>query len=453
MAVIVSGDATAAMLQQQLLRLSALQVLQARLRLADPAELPFIAVNETHQVLPYQQAALWMGHGVRAVSGAAAVEPGAPYIHWLGQACRHWHAAGRPPGPVEPGDLPPSLAQHWTEWLPAHALWCPLRDPHGAALGGLLLARSQPWSEGDGVLADAVAGAATQSFLVARLPRRARRRIGRPLARRLLRPLLGLGAVALLACTLLPVPETVLAPAEVVPDAPALVRAPFTGVLEGVAVQPNTPVRAGQVVATLDRRQIATSYDIARKALEATRTEYQQVAQEAVSDPRARGRVALLQSKIDEQQADADYQRGLLARTALAAPVDGIAVFNDPVEWIGKPVETGERIMLVAPPRSVLVEAQVPAGSMIALEPGGAALFFDNLKPDRPSRGRVDTVAYASATTVENVLAYAVRVRLADGETARLGLRGTVKLYGPARPFILWALRRPIAAIRQWTAF
>ena len=443
------GDATATILRQQLLRLSALQVLQARLRLADPAELPFIAVNETHQMLPYQQAALWMERGVHAVSGAAAVEPGAPYTHWLNQACRHWHAGARPPGPVEPGDLPTNLAQDWAEWLPASALWCPLRDPHGAALGGLLFARPQPWAEGDVVRADAVAGATTQAFLVARLPRRARRRA----SRRWIRPLLGLITAALLACTLLPVPETVLAPAEVVPDAPALVRAPFSGVLEGVAVQPNTPVKAGQIVATLDRRQIATSYDIARKALEATRTEYQQVAQEAVSDPRARGRVALLQSKIDEQQADADYQRGLLDRTALTAPVDGIAVFNDPVEWIGKPVETGERIMLVAPPLSVLVEAQVPAGSMIALEPGAEALFFDNLKPDRPSRGRVDTVAYASATTVENVLAYAVRVRLADGETARLGLRGTVKLYGPARPFILWALRRPIAAVRQWTAF
>ena len=439
------------MLQQQLLRLSALQVLQARLRQADPAELPFIAVNETHQVLPYQQAALWMerDRGVRAVSGAAAVEPGAPYVHWLDQVCRRLHADGRPPGPVEPTDLPPRLAQDWAEWLPACALWCPLRDPHGAALGGLLLARPQPWADGDVVLADAAAGAAAQAFLVARLPRRARRRPGR----RLLRPLLAAAAVALLACTLLPAPETVLAPAEVVPDAPALVRAPFAGVMEGIAVLPNTPVKAGQIVATLDRRQIATGYDIARKTLEATRTEYQQVAQEAVSDPRARGRVALLRSKIDEQQADADYQRGLLDRTALTAPVDGVAVFNDPIEWIGKPVETGERIMLVAQPASAMVEAQAPAGSMIALEPGAEALFFDNLKPDRPSRGRVEYVAYASATTVENVLAYVVRVRLADGETARLGLRGTVKLYGPARPFLLWALRRPIAAVRQWTAF
>lgn len=436
-------------MQQQLLRLSALQVLQARLRQADPAELPFIAVNETHAVLPFQQAVLWMEReaAVRAVSGAAGVEPGAPYVQWAARVCRALH--GRALGPVTPDALPGLLAQDWAEWLPGCALWCPLPDPRGGALGGLLLARPEPWTETDLVLADAVAGGCAQAFLLARLPRRARR--GR--RARLLRPVLAATALGLLACGFLPVPETVLAPAEVVPDLPALVRAPFAGVVEGIQVSPNATVKAGQVLATLDRRQVATAYDIAQKALDASRTEYQQVAQEAVTDPRARGRVALLQSRIEEQQADADYQRTLLDRTALLAPVDGIAVFTDPVEWIGKPVETGERIMLVSPPVSTVLEAQVPVASMILLERGSEALFFDNLRPDHPARGRVEYAAYASAATADGVLAYAVRVRLPAGDAARLGLRGTAKLRGPTRPFLLWALRRPIAAVRQWTAF
>lgn len=168
-----------------------------------------------------------------------------------------------------------------------------------------------------------------------------------------------------------------------------------------------------------------------------------------MTDSRVRGRVALLQSKVDEQQADSDYQRWLLGRTTLVAPIDGIAVFNDPTEWIGKPVETGERIMLVAPPTSTTVEVQVPTVAMIALAPDAQALFFDNLRPDHPTPGRV---AYASAVNAENILAYTVRIRLPQDEAARLGLHGTVKLYGPSRPFILWALHRPIAALRQWTA-
>ncbi len=439
--------ALAARLQQQLLRLSALQVLQSRLRRADLAEIPFIAVNETHAVLPFQQAALWMERDaeIRAVSGGVAAEPGAPYVQWLGRVCGALQ--GKALGPVAGADLPDALARDWAEWLPGCALWCPLPDPRGGALGGLLLARAYPWTEADLALADAVGDALAQAFLLSRLPRR------RPRQRRWRRPLLTLGALALLACTLVPVPETVLAPGEIVPDDPALVRAPFAGVVEAVRVRPNATVKAGEVVATLDRRQIATAFEIAQRTLDATRTEYRQAAQEAVTDPRARGRAALLQSRIEEQQADAEYQRTLLDRTTLLAPADGIAVFNDPVEWVGKPVETGERIMLVSPPRSGVLEAEVPASGMIALKPGAEALFFDNLHPDHPARGRIEYAAYAAAMTPEGVLAYAVRVRLDNGEAARLGLRGTAKLYGPARPLLLWALRRPIAAVRQWTAF
>jgi len=439
--------ALAARLQHQLQRLSALQVLQARLRHADPAELPFIAVNETHTVLPFRQALLWLARDDRiaAVSGSATVEPGAPYVQW---ATRVGRALGQHPlGRVQPSDLPDPLAQDWAEWLPDCVLWCPLRDPRGAALGGLLLARDYPWTEGDLPLAEAIGGGLASAFLLARLPRRRHR------PRTFRRPALAVGALALLLCSLLPLPETVLAPAEVVPDQPASLRAPFAGVVEHILVRPNQNVRAGEVLATLDRRQVATAYDVAQKALEASRTEYRQVAQEAVTDPRARSRATLLQSRIEEQQADADYQRTLLDRTTLLAPTDGIAVFNDPVEWVGKPVETGERIMLVAPPASSVVEAQVPAAAMIALEPGANALFFDNLRPDHPARGTVEYAAYASAMTPEGVLAYAVHLRLANDQPARLGLRGTAKLYGPTRPVLLWALRRPIAVIRQWTAF
>jgi hypothetical protein len=444
----VQGAAMIAALQQQLRRLSALAVLQGRLRSAEPAELGFIAVNETHQVLPFLQAALWLDRDrrVHAVSGATAPEPGAPYVHWLEAICAVLYDADRKLGPIGLADLPVRLSADWTEFLPASLLWCPLRDRYGDTLGALLLARVEPWTQGDLALADAVAGGVTQALLLARLPRgRRRRAIGWR------RPLAAAAIVALLAAALVPVPETVLAPAEVVPQAPILVRAPFAGVVETIAVQPNAMVRAGQVLLTLDRRQIATAHDIAVKALNSTRTEYRQVAQEAVSDPRVRGRVALLQSKIDEQQADADYQATLLERTTLVAPIDGVAVFNDPVEWLGKPVETGERIMMVAAPVSATVEAQVPAASILALEPGGRVLFFDNLQPDRPRSGRIEHVAYASVVTPDSVLAYAVRLRLPEGETVRLGMRGTAKLYGQSRPLLLWALRRPIATVRQWT--
>ncbi|HEX7639099.1 MAG TPA: secretion protein HylD, partial [Burkholderiaceae bacterium] len=64
--------------------LLALLQLQHRARDAASAQvLGFVAVNETVQLAPYRQAALWSEAGagsVAALSGVPQAEPGAPYV-------------------------------------------------------------------------------------------------------------------------------------------------------------------------------------------------------------------------------------------------------------------------------------------------------------------------------------------------------------------------------------
>jgi len=247
--------------------------------------------------------------------------------------------------------------------------------------------------------------------------------------------------------------ESVLAPAEIVPIDPAPLRAPFEGVVDAVQVAPNAPVKAGQVLVTLDRTQLATREAVAAKALEMARAEYDSASQEAMNDQRAKSRLAVLQSRIEQQQAELAYSRDMLARAALTAPVDGIAVFDDANEWTGRPVALGERLMLVASPHAVQVEVQVPAGEVVTFEPGTEVLFFSNIAPEQPARAHLTFSSYSSAMTPEGVLAYAFRASLDDGQAPqRLGLRGTAKIYGEKRPLALWLLRRPLAALRQWLA-
>ena len=44
-----------------------------------------------------------------------------------------------------------------------------------------------------------------------------------------------------------------------------------------------------------------------------------------------------------------------------------MVLFDSPSEWIGKPVQTGERVMRVADPDAVEIEAWVPVGDAIPL--------------------------------------------------------------------------------------
>ncbi len=429
-------------LNQQMLRLAAALHLGARARQVPRSELGFVIVNETVQAIAYDQAALWdtRTRKIAALSGAARVEPGAPYVGFLRRLCARL-------GGTSPIVVTPLAAEQaeWEEFLGPEAIWCPFVIGSDV-VGGLLLGRRAPWTEADVQLLDAIGGAYGQSWELAR----ARRAVLRPGMGRRLRHLAALLLIGgLCGLAVVPIPSSAIAPAEVVADSPAFARAPFAGVIDSITVAPNQSVTAGQIIVRLDRRQLEAQLRVAEKASEVAEANYRQASQEAITDPRAREQLAVLRSKLDEARADLEYRRTLLSRTAIPAPANGIAVYNDPADWIGRPVETGERIMQVAAPASRRVEIELPVGEAVTLEPGARVLFFDNLNPDRPSEAVLTRVSYTTTLSVTGVLVYLCDAELAEGITLRLGLKGSAKIIGPKRPLALWLLRRPIAWLRE----
>jgi hypothetical protein len=439
-------------LNYQLLRLSALLQLEQRARSATAAELRFLMVNDTATVVSYQQAVLWRSDvapsAAFTLSGVAVADDGGPYRVWLdnlipaitrGEKAKTLHI-------LTADDFSGPIAEEWAEWFPPHALWCPLLRSDGKLVGGLLLGRADPWGEGDRQLVETVGGAYAQSLVLA----------GQVFSRRIVpgtwrkpRFLVG-AALVLLLIAMVPVRESVLAPAEITPVNPAPVRSPFEGVVYALNVAPNTPVHAGQKLVSLDKTELQTKLAVAQKALDMASEEYAGTAQQAMDDQKAKSRLAILDSKVDQQKAELAYDREMLSRADVVAPADGIAVFDDSNEWAGKPVTLGERIMLIASPTDTQLEIQVPASDVVTFEPGSKVAFFSNLTPDNPARGTLVFASYASSVTADGVLSYAFRAKLNPDEPAlRLGLKGTAKIYGPRRSLILWVLRRPIAAIRK----
>ena len=135
-------------------------------------------------------------------------------------------------------------------------------------------------------------------------------------------------------------------------------------------VQPNQSVKAGQVLFEFDKAPLEARYDVASQSLATAQAEYRQSAQLALSDAKSKAQMALVQGKIDERKAEADFLHGQLERALVVAPHDGVALFDDPFEWIGKPVVTGERIMRIAAPDDVEIEAWLPVGDAIPLAAG-----------------------------------------------------------------------------------
>ena len=435
--------------------LATLLDLSRRARLASSArELGFLLANDSHGLAPYRQAALWLADGgLYTLSGLLQVEANAPYALWLEQVCRHLAEPGSTPTQtLTAADLPPALALHWAEWWPTHALWLAIPE------GGLLLVRDLPWAPETQALLHEWTDTWWHAFHMLHHPRvRSWRTIWARLhlhflnqpGRRWWQQTRVRWATVVLAVLAWPVHLTVLAPGELVPAHPVVIRAPLDGVMDVFHVQPNQVVKKGQPLFGFDEALIQSRQEVAAQALTTAETEYRQTSQQALTDAKSKPQLALLTGKIEEKRAEVDFLNEQLTRARVLAPQDGVALFDDPTEWIGRPVAVGERIMRIAAPTDVEVEAWLPLADAIALVPGATVNLYLNASPLFAVSARLRYMAHDAVQRPDGSYAYRVRAVLTSPTDHRVGLKGTAKLQGDWVPLSYWVLRRPLSALRS----
>jgi hypothetical protein len=431
---------------KQLLQLTLLLQLESRARLAPADELPYILVNETADLVPYRQALLWRldTAKIKAASGVAIPEKNSPYALWLNPVLQHISRTDI--AVFTAADCPSEFAHDWAEWLPEHGLWLPLTAPSGVKYA-LVLFREDEWKDGEIHLLSYLAEAYGHAFALTQAAQPPRSWLERLRSKRL--QLIIAGVVVAALC--FPMRQSVIAEAEVVPYHANLIRAPLEGVVEKFFVQPNETVSVGQKLFALDMTQLRSRLSVAEETRDIAKTEYLQTTQQAMLDPTAKAKLAVLKSKWDQQVAEVDYVRSLLERCEVTANKAGVTVFDDPNDWLGKPVTQGEKILAVADPQSVELEIRLPMDDLIELEAGNSVLFFSNVTPNDPLPAELSYFSYRASPTPAQVMAYRLKAQFTDtANKPRLGYRGMAKLYGTRQPFILWLLRKPIRTVRLW---
>jgi Barrel-sandwich domain of CusB or HlyD membrane-fusion len=437
-------------LNQQLVRLTLLLQLERRARQAPEKELPYVLVNETAELIPYRQAVLWRKDNARieAVSGVAKPESNSPYSLWLNPVLQYLSKSesALQIKAFTAKDITTEFANDWAEWLPQHGLWMPLFSTSGGKYI-LALFRDDAWSEAEVHLLSYLAEAYGHAFALAEAAQPAVPWQDRLKERK---NQLIVGGLLLLAL-FFPIRQSVLAEAEVIAQRPNLVRAPLEGVVETFYVKPNEAVKVGQKLFSLDKTELRSRLEVTKEKRDSAQTDYQQTTQQAMLDPTVKHELAGLKSKWDQESAELEYVRTLLQRSDVTATVAGVTVFDDPNDWLGRPVKQGEKILAVANPKAVELEIRLPMEDLIVLEPGAEVLFFSNITPHKPLDARLNYFSYRASPTPADVMAYRLKATFAENEELpRLGYHGTAKLYGSRRPFILWLLRKPIQTVRLW---
>ena len=426
---------------------------------ASDRELGFLLVNDSLALAPFRQAALWLDQeGVWSLSGVVQIDANVPYVQWLDAVARHLQSVGGDRvRPFTASDLPADLAAEWAHWWPVHALW--LGSSASGLAGAGIWVRDLPWSDDELTALQEWSEVWWHAFAALHRPRIARLRGWRTRLAKALAWQDGLVwwrqrrlqvVAVVLAALLWPVRLTVLAPGELVPAHPLVIRAPLDGVIDVFHVQPNQQVKAQQALFSFDEIVIQSRLAVAMQALATAETDYRQTSQMALSDSKSKTQLGLLIGKVEERRAEIDALQEQLTRARVLAPQEGVVLMDDPSEWIGKPVATGERILRIATLDDVEVEAWVPLADAISLAVGDEVVLYLSASPLSPVSATLRYMAHDAVQRPDGSYAYRIRAALSGKTHHRVGLKGTAKLHGGWAPVSYWVLRRPWATVRQY---
>ncbi len=421
-----------------------------------PADLKFIITNETLALAPYRQSAFFDVRGkdkpyLSCASGLASVAESSPYTVWLNEFAASHFKISEEFAVLNFTDAPAESREGWQEWLPDHLLVIPLRDKAQSLMGMMLYARDQAWHDGE--INQLTHLHRTYAHCLAALTHRgvAKQAWSKLLSRPGFWTVTGL---LLLAAMFIPVRLSALAPAEVIALDAFSVAVPQDGVVHGFQVQPNARVRKGDVLFTLDDTSISNKIEVAIKTLATAKADALVAEQRAFDDMRVKAALASSIGRVREKEAELASLRALMARVEIRAEKDGIAIFGDANDWIGRPLQTGERVMQIADPKDMGLLMWLPVKDALNLEPGAPVKLFLHTRPLTPIAATLKQTSYQATLSPENIASYRLKASFDDAsDLPRIGLRGTARVSGETSSLGYYLFRRPIAALREWIGY
>ena len=448
---ITPAAATTDTYNDQLLTL--LQLEREIRRVENREQLKFLISNDTHRLIPYTQAVFFtfsgfLGVTFESISSLSQIDKNSPFLIWLQKVVQYLQKTGETGQPftVNPEQLPEELNREWQEWRQGQVLYCPMVTQSGNQIGGLWLNRNDVWPQNEMTLLQRISDSYAYSWQALE-PRHS----WLSLLRKFLKGKLKWILLALVLISLIPIQQTVLAPAQVAARQPVVISAPIDGVIETIEVKPNEFIEAGTLLFKLEDTNFRNQYQAAVKSLSVAEANYLLTSQKAFADIDSKNELAVLKAILDEKQAEVDYHAELLARIQVRAERDGVVVFGDPNDWLGKPVSVGEKVMTLADIENTWLDIWLAVDDAITLDKGAELQLFLNIDPLNSYSAVIERSSYEAQLSPQDILSYRLKAGFDSEQTLpRLGLKGTAKIYGNEITIFYYIFRRPLAELRRW---
>ena len=393
-----------------------------------------IIVNDTKKLIAYDQAVFWSAEGLtlklEKISGNAVLDPQSTYAADLRKSLKREMAAAST-----------------VKLLPAGAILM-FRTGEEGLLGGLWLECATPYSDAEKRILEELSLTYAQAIALWSL----RRLSSFFPAFKKNKHTKYAALAAILIAFFFPVRQGITAPAEIVAREAEIVTVPFDGVLETIHVRPGDAVKEGDVLASMEQQSLQSQMDMAAQEMAIVQSALSRVQRESLASPDKKMNLTELQEEIESKKIAYDYAKDLKSRSEIRALNDGIAVFADANALRGKPVHTGDKIMMVADPSEYELLIRVPVDSMVPVKSDAPVKFFLNVAPLGGHKADIRSIGYQATPDADGLLTYKILATLEDnGKDLRIGWKGTAKIKGDWTTLSYTILRRPFIALRNMT--
>jgi multidrug resistance efflux pump len=217
--------------------------------------------------------------------------------------------------------------------------------------------------------------------------------------------------------------------------------APFDGFIRAAPVRAGDTVKAGDVLATLEDRDLI----LERSKWRAERDKLVQKQRE-VRAKHDRTNLVMLDSQIRQAEAQLALAEEKLSRARILAPFDGIVVSGDLSQMLGSPVEKGKTLFELAPLDSYRLIVHVDERDVryVAMGQSGTVAFAGvPWTPLRMALSKITPVTIAE----EGRNSFRIEARLTElGPQLRPGMEGVAKIETGQRSLV-WIWTR---AVVEW---
>ncbi|MBF0621225.1 MAG: efflux RND transporter periplasmic adaptor subunit [Magnetococcales bacterium] len=430
----------------RLVQLSTALVLEQEIRaIRHVPELTHHITTASRRVHDHEMAILWRIQGKKltpwAVSDLPHVVPEAPLTRWLTEQAKPWCSTDSD-NTIKTVILSTADSPLTDRVVPTQGVWIPLLNRNKKPLGALLLLREHPWQKRELMLAETVSGCYGHALdALLHRPRWWPKRSYRW-------PVIGLSIAALI---LIKLPLTAVGTAEIVPEAPIIIAAPFQGVVRQFHVHPYQQVETGTLLVTFDPSERQAERDQANKALDVAQAELEQLRFQAYEDLSSKDRQVIWQKKVALRRQAVEHAQKRLDLHQLYATESGVVFFDDRYGWEGRPVAIGQRLMSLADPTKTRLEVEIPVEQMVPVDYQAEVRFFADMDPTHARTARLTQRGLEAHATSTGQAAYRHRAVIdQQAHDLPIGARGTARISG--EPVRLWfyLFRRPWVTLRQF---